>query len=60
MTDQTRHRLTLLLAFAGSLAIVLHLSAGFLDQARAGRMPVFEKSAPDVRDWPGHFYLPVG
>jgi hypothetical protein len=61
MTEPARHRLSLLLAIAGTLTVVLQLSADlWLDNAAALRLPAFEKSAPDVRDWPGHLYLPIG
>jgi hypothetical protein len=60
MTEPTRHRLTLLLAIAGALTIVLQLSVTYWGEGLGSTMPVFHKSAPDVRDWPGHIYLPIG
>lgn len=61
MTEPARHRLSLLLAIAGTLTVVLQLSADlWLEHAAALRLPAFEKSAPDLRDWPGHLHLPIG
>jgi hypothetical protein len=61
MTEPTRHRLSLLLAIAGTLTVVLQLSANlWLERVVALRLPAYEKSAPDVREWPGHLYLPIG
>jgi hypothetical protein len=61
MTEPARHRLSLVLALVGALTVILQLSADlWLERAAAAALPAFEKSAPAVRDWPGHIYLPIG
>jgi len=61
MTELTRYRITLMLAFTGALMIAAHswstLQLGFSSRTS---LPKFERSAPGLKDWPIHQYLPIG
>jgi hypothetical protein len=61
MTDVTRYRLSLALAFTGALLMAANswtnLDLGFFSKSN---LPKFERSAPGLKDWPMHQYLPIG
>ena len=58
MTDLTPYRLSLLVALVGVLTVIAH--TWNLDRVGRVNSPTFERSAPDVREWPVHQYLPIG
>jgi hypothetical protein len=61
MTDTTRYRLSLALAFFGALTIAAHSwNTLHLDLFSKIDLPTFQRSAPGVSDWPTHQYLPIG
>jgi hypothetical protein len=61
MTELTRYRLSLALAFVGALIMAAtswsDLQLGFFSKTN---LPKFERSAPGLKDWPTHQYLPIG
>ena len=61
MTELTRYRLSLALALAGALLMAANswskLELGFSSRTN---LPTFERSAPGLKDWPTHQYLPIG
>lgn len=61
MTELTRYRLSLALALTGALMMAAHswsdLQLGFFSRTA---LPKFERSAPGLKDWPTHQYLPIG
>ncbi len=61
MTELTRYRLSLALAFAGALLMAANswskLELGFSSRTN---LPKFQRSAPGLKDWPTHQYLPIG
>ena len=61
MTDLTRYRLSLAFAFVGALAVLANSwSDVVLAHFSQVNAPTFKHSAPDVREWPSHQYLPIG
>ena len=57
MTDRGRHRLSLVLALIGALAILAHVSNQFRIAGMSGNLPAFEKSRPNIEDWPRHHHV---
>jgi hypothetical protein len=61
MTELTRYRLSLALAFVGALLIAAHSWSSFqLGFFSRTNLPKYERSAPGLKDWPSHQYLPIG
>ena len=61
MTDLTQYRLSLILAIAGALTVLVHtVDTLGLAHFHHINLPRFVQSAPDVREWPVHQYLPIG
>ena len=61
MTDLTQYRLSLVLAIAGALTVLVHtVETVRLNHFHQIKLPRFVQSAPDVREWPVHQYLPIG
>jgi hypothetical protein len=54
MTDRGKHRLSLVLALVGALVILAHVSDQFRIARLSGNLPAFEKSSPNIQDWPRH------
>ena len=54
MTDRGKHRLSLVLALIGALAILAQVSDQFRIARLSGNLPAFEKSTPNIQDWPRH------
>jgi hypothetical protein len=61
MTELTQSRLALLLAIFGAVIVMAH-TWNDLRENRFSRvnLPKFERSAPNVPEWPVHQYLPIG
>jgi hypothetical protein len=61
MTELQRYRLSLALAFIGALLIAAHSWSSLeLGPFSRTNLPTFERSAPGLKDWPTHQYLPIG
>ena len=61
MTDQARHKLSLLLALLGVLMMLGCFSGNLWLGSVTRNMPAFEKSSPEIPDWPTHnSWSPVG
>jgi hypothetical protein len=55
MTEAATHRLSLLLAIIGATLMVANtLSDVWLPRLSKNNLPAFEKSHPELRDWPRH------
>jgi hypothetical protein len=61
MTDAVRHKLSLLLALVGVMMMLGCLSGNLWLGSVSRNMPAFEKSSPEIPDWPNHHpWNPVG
>jgi len=61
MADSSRYRLSLVLALVGALTVLAHTWSTFpLRHFSGSDLPTFQRSVPDVREWPVHQYLPIG
>ena len=61
MNDANQYRLCRLMVLMGTSLIVLHTWAHVLSPAMTRvTLPTFVHSAPDLREWPLHTYLPIG
>jgi len=59
MTDRAKHRLSLVLALVGAMAIFAHVSNQFRIARLSGNLPAFQKATPHLQDWPRH-HTPAG
>jgi hypothetical protein len=57
MTEKAMHRLSLVLALAGALMVFTRVYSDFWFSPV---LPAFEKSSPNLTEWPQHIYLPIG
>jgi hypothetical protein len=60
MTDTARPRLSLLLAIIGALMMATHLLGDFWLARFSRNLPAFQKSTPELHDWPRHSWDPIG
>ena len=61
MTDMHQHRVSLLLVFIGTSLLVLQTwDRVWSTTLMRVTLPTFTQSAPDLREWPTHTYLPIG
>jgi hypothetical protein len=61
MTDTARHKLSLVLAIVGVMMMLACLSGNLWLGSVSRNMPAFQKSSPEIPDWPNHHpWNPVG